>query len=97
MDTYINSINLERTLDDVDQMICEGNINYSECELAVKNMKRNKSPGLDGICIEFYQVFWPLIGNVLVRVFNQSFETCQNHIAFSTVSSRMAWPIMAIR
>ena len=38
-------------------------------------MKRNKSPGLDGICIEFYQVFWPLIGNVLVRVFNQSFET----------------------
>ena len=37
-------------------------------------MKRNKAPGLDGISIEFYQHFWPLIGELLINVFNESFE-----------------------
>ena len=37
-------------------------------------MKGNKSPGLDGITIEFYQLFWPLLGNLLVEVFNESHE-----------------------
>ena len=37
-------------------------------------MKKNKSPGLDGISIEFYKKFWPLIGNLLVKVFNNSYE-----------------------
>ena len=29
---------------------------------------------MDGICIEFYQKFWPLLGNLLVDVFNQCFH-----------------------
>ena len=37
-------------------------------------MKRNKAPGLDGISIEFYQHFWPLIGELLINEFNESFE-----------------------
>ena len=37
-------------------------------------MKKNKSPGMDGITIEFYQAFWPLLGNLLVDVFNESYE-----------------------
>ena len=37
-------------------------------------MKKNKSPGLDGITTEFYQVFWPTLGNLLVTVFNESHE-----------------------
>ena len=35
---------------------------------------RKKAPGLDGICIEFYQKFWLLLGNLLVDVFNQCFD-----------------------
>ena len=35
-------------------------------------MKHNKSPGLDGILTEFYQAFWPLLGNLLTEVFNES-------------------------
>ena len=46
----------------------------NECTIAVKKMKGNKSPGLDGITIEFYQLFWPLLGNLLVEVFNESHE-----------------------
>ena len=37
-------------------------------------MKHNKSPGLDGISTEFYQAFWPLLGNLLTEVFNESYE-----------------------
>ena len=42
--------------------------------MAMKSLKRNKSPGLDGINIEFYEHFWPLLGGLLVDVFNESFE-----------------------
>ena len=42
--------------------------------MAMKSMKRNKSPGLDGMNIEFYEHFWPLLGGLLVDVFNESFE-----------------------
>ena len=42
---------------------CEGLVTKYECFEAIKSMKRNKSPGLDGITIEFYEHFWPLIGD----------------------------------
>ena len=53
---------------------CEGLVTKHECFEAIKSMKRNKSPGLDGITIEFYEHFWPLIGDLLTTVFNESFE-----------------------
>ena len=71
---YIDDIELEKVLTEGDQQMCEGDISYNECEQAVKDMKGNKSPGLDGICVEFYQTFWPLIGKLLVDVFNQCFH-----------------------
>ena len=33
-------------------------------------MKSNKSPGLDGIPVEFYKAFWPKIGQFLLEVYN---------------------------
>ena len=37
-------------------------------------MKKNKSPGLDGLTTEFYQTFWPVVGNLLINMFNESYE-----------------------
>ena len=37
-------------------------------------MKKNKSPGLDGITTEFYQAFWHILGNILVDVYNDSYR-----------------------
>ncbi len=71
---YFDSVHLDKTLDINEQLTCEGDVSYTECEQAVKNMKSNKSPGLDGICVEFYQIFWPLIGQLLVDVFNQGYK-----------------------
>jgi len=51
---------------------CEGLFTIEECFNAINNMKRNKSPGLDGISIEFYEKFWPIIGKLIVEVFNES-------------------------
>ena len=30
----------------------------TECSEAIGNMKLNKSPGLDGLTVEFYRAFW---------------------------------------
>ena len=40
----------------------------------MKKIKSNKSPGDDGIPIEFYKAFWNEIGSLLVDVYNESFE-----------------------
>ena len=37
-------------------------------------MKANKSPGLDGLSIDFYRTFWPEIGDLMVESFNEAFE-----------------------
>ena len=74
IDTYFKFLTTENLLSDEDSLHCEGLVSLNECTIVVKKMKGNKSPGLDGITIEFYQLFWPLLGNLLVEVFNESHE-----------------------
>lgn len=45
-----------------------------ECAEAVYNMKLNKSPGLDGIPIEFYKMFWKRIKLYIYESLVRSFE-----------------------
>ena len=37
---------------------------------ALNNLKSNKSPGLDGIPSESYQVFWSVVGQVIAELYN---------------------------
>ena len=37
-------------------------------------MKHNKSPGLDGLPVEFYVVFWKDISDLLLNSFNFSLQ-----------------------
>ena len=46
------------------RIICEGRITAEECQ---------KTPGNDGIPIEFYNTFWPLISDILIDSFNEAF------------------------
>ena len=46
-----------------------------EIEISVKQAKGEKCPGLDGIRIEFYKQFFPIIGPVITKVFNNIFTT----------------------
>jgi len=40
----------------------------------LQSFQKNKTPGNDGLTIEFYVAFWPLIGKHLVDCVNYSFE-----------------------
>ena len=44
-----------------------------EVKNIIKNMKNNKTPGNDGIPIEFYKIFWNQIGVFLLRSLNEAF------------------------
>ena len=45
-------------LSNLDKNNCEGLITEVECISALKNMNNQKSPGSDGITVEFYKLFW---------------------------------------
>ena len=46
IDTYFKSLTTENLLSDEDSLHCEGLVSLTECTIAVKKMKGNKSPGL---------------------------------------------------
>ena len=53
---------------------CEGILTYDECYAAVKQMKKGKCPGSDGLPKEFYVKFFPLIGKAFVEMVNCCFD-----------------------
>lgn len=55
-------------------MSCEGKITSEECALLLECFQNNKTPGNDGIPIEFYKKFWPLISEPFILCTNECFE-----------------------
>lgn len=55
-------------------MSCEGKITSEECALLLECSQTNKTPRNDGIPIEFYKKFWPLISEPFILCTNKSFE-----------------------
>ena len=53
---------------------CEGKLTVNECYESLNSFKENKSPGNDGLTLEFYKTFWELIGELLVESLNYAFE-----------------------
>ena len=53
---------------------CEGKITIDECEKILGSFQTGKTPGNDGIPIEFYKTFWPLIGGFMVDSFNEAYD-----------------------
>ena len=52
----------------------EGPLTLDECYQAMAGMERKKSPGSDGLPVEFYLLFWEIIGEDLADVLNHSYE-----------------------
>lgn len=71
---YINQTEIPNKLTEEDKKTCEGLISAEECSTVVKNLKLNKSPGLDGLTSEFYKRFWPHISDILIKCYNESFN-----------------------
>ena len=52
----------------------EGGITTEECSEILENFQNNKSPGNDGIPIEFYKKCWNLICEPFINCVNESFK-----------------------
>ena len=52
---------------------CEGRMRNDECLEVLKDMKFNKSPGNDGLTVEFYNTFWPIVGGIVIDVLNEAY------------------------
>ena len=74
IDTFFDSVQPEHVLNADMQQRCEGLFTKEECFNAISNMKVNKAPGLDGLSIEFHTKLWPLIGDLMVEVFTESYK-----------------------
>ena len=53
------------------KIICEGRITAEECQKVLKTFPSAKTRGNDGIPIEFYNIFWPLLSDILIDSFNE--------------------------
>ena len=66
-------IQLDTALTANDQHRCEGELTLNECLEAVSQLSSNKSPGSDGLPVQFYRCFWSLLGPDLVAIQNYSY------------------------
>ena len=53
---------------------CEGKLTVEECLQSLQSFKENKSPGNDGLTVEFYKTFWGILGELLVESLNCAFD-----------------------
>ena len=72
--TFNEFFETENALSEEIAKTCEGVMSIHECELALKTMENNKTPGTDGLTPEFYRYFWNLLGSIMVSSFNYAFR-----------------------
>ena len=77
VDTHISNVlgENETKLSDQEAENLEGEITLTELAQALKNMKNDKSPGLDGFTAEFFKFFWIDIGVFVLRSLNMGYRT----------------------
>ena len=70
---FLNEIELLcLTTDDAAE--CDGPITKKDIQLSLQNMENNKSPGNDGLPIEFYVTFLDFISDDLINCYNACLE-----------------------
>ena len=60
-------------LSDAEQTDLEKPLTKEECFKTLKECAKNKCPGSDGLSVEFYLHFWPLLGDEMVSSFDYVF------------------------
>ena len=71
--SFLNIPNLLRLTEELSES-CEGEITLKECDIILNSFKTGKTPGNDGILVEFYRVFWPLLGQFMVESFIEAYN-----------------------
>ena len=71
--SFLNDLNIPQ-LSQEQKQSCEGGITAEECSEILETFQNNKSPGNDGIPIEFYKKCWNLICEPFINCVNESFK-----------------------
>ena len=66
--------NNHKSLSAAENYICESSVTEDECYETILTFSNNKSPGSDGLSVEFYKVFWHKIKTYLLNSYNYSFQ-----------------------
>ena len=72
--SFLSDLNEIPSLVEEKKNVCEGKLGHGECYNALQTFQKHKSPGNDDLTIEFYLVFWPVFGSLLVESLNYAFE-----------------------
>ena len=72
-DSFFKKLNILK-LSEEQRTSCEGLISKEECKKAIEMFENGKTPGNDGIPIQFYKKLWDILSDQLVDVFNFSFQ-----------------------
>ena len=70
--SFLNNLNVPQ-LSEEQKQSCEGQITIDECKSILETFQNNKSPGNDGIPIEFYKKCWNFICEPFINCINESF------------------------
>ena len=73
LETLMKNYNLPR-LNKNNAKNLEGKLTLTEISKALKHMKNEKSPGIDGFSAEFYKIFWNNLKHIVLHALNKSYE-----------------------
>ena len=73
LNSFLNNPKILK-LSENDIRICDGKLTVDECYKSLQLFESNKSPGNDGLTIEFYRAFWHVLGSVMVDSLNYSYD-----------------------
>lgn len=76
---YIALLNIPQ-VSEKDKAMLDAPIQFEEVHMAVKQLKSNKCPGLDGFPVEFYRKFWNILGKPLHMLITKNVENNILHI-----------------
>ncbi|KAI3358279.1 hypothetical protein L3Q82_003277 [Scortum barcoo] len=56
-------------------------LQMQELQAALQNMQGRKSPGIDGLTVEFFKAFWDILANDILDVFNENYKLLSKALA----------------
>ena len=72
-DSFIKDLHLPKLTPEQRER-CDRKLSVGECFNTLKTFQKNKTPGIDGLTVEFYLLFWPIVGKHLIDCFNYAHE-----------------------
>ena len=73
LDSFLKSVSVP-TLAEIQTEKCEEKLTIGECFNTLKSFQKNKTPGSDGLTVEFYLAFWTILGKHLVACLNYAHD-----------------------